>query len=325
MVEEGGKRSQLLRWAEQGQISREQLPAALMLTGVTPTLSGWVSFLDRLLLWSGLLSLVTAVIFFFAFNWEGMGRYTKFGFIEATIVAALVGYWRLGGERLAGQLSLLAAAILVGGLLALFGQTYQTGADTWQLFATWALLILPWVVVARFAALWMVWLLLLNVALLLYFQVQGVQTGLLFLFDNEWMVLFLLNGVAAAVWEYAALSREWLCRRWAVRLLALMGGSAVTVMMVESITGWRNGGGLLLLLYPLWLLSLYLVYRRRLPDLFMLAGMALSLIIVITTWLARWLLDWSDEGGFFITALAVILLSALAARWLRAVHREQTA
>ncbi|MDG2940121.1 GDYXXLXY domain-containing protein [Bisgaard Taxon 10/6] len=34
-------------------------------------------------------------------------------------------------------------AVLVGGLFALFGQIYQTGADTWELFAIWSAVQLP--------------------------------------------------------------------------------------------------------------------------------------------------------------------------------------
>jgi len=34
----------------------------------------------------------------------------------------------------------MVSTILVGVLLALVGQTYQTGADTWQLFFYWAIL-----------------------------------------------------------------------------------------------------------------------------------------------------------------------------------------
>lgn len=316
-------RSQLLRWAGQGDISREQLPAALALAGVTPTPERWLRFLDRLLLWSGVLALVTAVIFFFAFNWSEMGRYTKFALVEAAVVIALFCYWRLGAERLAGELSLLAAAILLGGLLALFGQVYQTGADTWQLFATWALLIVPWVVVGRFAALWLVWLALLNMALLLYFQVHGALLGVLFSTDLELLTLFAFNGVAVVVWESAAIRHEWLRGRWAVRLLALASGVTVTLSAIGTIFGWSGATGFATIVYPLWLALLYGVYRRRIPDLFMLAGGVLSLIVAVTAWLADLLLDSGAAGGFFIIAVAVIALSALAARWLRAVHREQ--
>ncbi len=65
-------------------------------------------------------------------------------------------------------MALFAAAVLVGPLLGVYGQTYQTGADPWGLFAFWALLILPWVVVAHFTALWILTIALLDTALVLY-------------------------------------------------------------------------------------------------------------------------------------------------------------
>ena len=36
-----------------------------------------------------------------------------------------------------------------GGVLALVRQIYQTGADEWELFVTWTLLMLPFVMLAR--------------------------------------------------------------------------------------------------------------------------------------------------------------------------------
>ena len=45
----------------------------------------------------------------------------------------------------------------LGGLLAFFGQTYQTGADSWQLFALWAALDLPPCRGARSDFLWTAW------------------------------------------------------------------------------------------------------------------------------------------------------------------------
>lgn len=51
------------------------------------------------------------------------------------------------------QASLFTSALLVGGLLALFGQTYQTGANLLQLFFTWSLRILPEALIARLPAL----------------------------------------------------------------------------------------------------------------------------------------------------------------------------
>ena len=52
---------------------------------------------------------------------------------------SLGGCWINRRIALLGLLALLG----IGGLFAYFGQTHQTGADPWQLFALWAALVLP--------------------------------------------------------------------------------------------------------------------------------------------------------------------------------------
>ena len=61
---------------------------------------------------------------------------------------------------------LTGCSVLVGALLAVYGQVYQTGADAWQLFAGWAALIAGWAVAGRFVPLWMLVAVLTNVALM---------------------------------------------------------------------------------------------------------------------------------------------------------------
>jgi len=139
------KRSLILQWTESGHISPSKVGDALSLVDILPTEQAWRSFIDRLLLWFGALALAISLIFFFAYNWDAMGHLAKFGLIEALIIATLIGYWKTHPKSPLSKTALMVAAILVGALLALFGQTYQTGADPWQLFAYWALLISPWV------------------------------------------------------------------------------------------------------------------------------------------------------------------------------------
>jgi len=127
----------LLEWAEQSRIDAAKLPEALRLSDATPSGSDWHRFLDKLLLGLGVLLAVSGVIFFFAYNWDEMSRLAKFALVQGMIVATLVGVWILGLDNISGKLTLLAAGILVGVLLALVGQTYQTGADTYELFAVW--------------------------------------------------------------------------------------------------------------------------------------------------------------------------------------------
>ena len=162
-------RKQLLQWTEQGHLHDGSLTDALRLVEAEPSPVDWRHFLDHLMLWFGAILVAAGVIFFFAFNWQEMGRYTKFGLVESLLLVAVAICWKLGLDRISGKAALLVATILIGALLALVGQTYQTGADPWQLFAVWSVMILPWVVIGRFGALLLLWVGLVNLSMLLYF------------------------------------------------------------------------------------------------------------------------------------------------------------
>ena len=314
-------RDAILGWSRVGAITDAR--AALDLAGALPRAQHWRAFLDRLLLWSGAVALAAAVVFFIAHNWNDLGKFAKFGLVEALVLAAALGYWRLGPEKAAGKASLLVACILLGALLALFGQTYQTGADTWELFANWAGLIVPWVIIGRFAALWILWLAIANVAIVLYFQVRPGVLDVAFAGERALWALFALNTAALAIWELAARRIKWLDERWAPRLLAIASGTSITALTLHAILDWRDVSGMAFLFYPLWLAGAHAVYRRFMPDLFVLAGGCLSVIVVATAFLAKHLLQGREEAAaFLLIAMAVIAMAAVCGWWLKRVARE---
>ena len=145
---------------------------------IYPSKRTWLLFFDKALLIIGAVALVLSLVFFVAYNWQNMGKMGKFALVEGALVITIALYVILSFKQrfqLIRQLLLLMASIITGILLALFGQVYQTGADTWQLFFGWALLITPWVVIARFPTLWLLWLGLVNACLLLYLDVANLQ------------------------------------------------------------------------------------------------------------------------------------------------------
>jgi uncharacterized membrane protein len=319
-------RDEILDWVEQGRIAPQNLRAALEAGGALPSQEQWRGFLERLLLWAGAVFIAAGAIFFIAYNWESMDRYAKLALAEVPIVAALGFVWWLGLERAAGRAALLAAALLVGALLALIGQIYQTGADTFELFAAWAGAILPWVLVARFAALWIAWIALVNLALTLYFQVFGGIFGILFATERQLWLLFALNTAALAIWEWAAAAGvEWLRERWAARVLAAASGAFVTTLALFDILDWRSAGGFGVPAWLAWLGCAYAVYRYRIKDLFVLAGGVLSVIVVVSTFLGRHLLRIDDAFAFLFMSVVVIGLSAAGGWWLKNVAREEDA
>lgn len=130
------------------QLSRLHAPAPTLRQHTERALAG----LAALLLGAGL-------IFWVAANWQAQTRQFKFLLIQALLLASVLGAlaWPRGRTAL-----LLLATLALGGLLAFIGQTYQTGADPWQLFAAWAALALLWVAAARSDALWALWVLIVG-------------------------------------------------------------------------------------------------------------------------------------------------------------------
>ncbi|NNK37048.1 MAG: DUF2157 domain-containing protein [Xanthomonadales bacterium] len=322
------RRSEVIGWIENGTVPADRIQSALQVTGILPDTGRWLRFLDRLMLALGALSLAASVVFFVAFNWDRLGRFAQFALLQGLLIVAVLFAVKRGPGVLSTQLGLTVAAILLGALLALFGQTYQTGADPWQLFACWALLIVPWVLASRFAPLWLLWLLLLNLSLLQYYDSAFGLLGVAFFTKDDlaWLLL-LVNTAAWALWELAGRRFDWLSTRrsgrWAVRLVATVSGAVMTVLVLRAIFDPQTLAPPVWLVYFAWLVIVYRVYRRTLPDLFILAGACLSLIVSFTSLFAELMLKGGDLAlSFLLLALLVVAQAAFAAVWLRRVHSE---
>jgi len=313
-----GLRGEVLDWFESKRVVPGGEHEVLREAGIYPTRADWRTFLSSLTLWLGTLALAAALVFFLAFNWDDLGRFAKFGLVEAAILLGLVACWRFGLDGAPGKAVLVLLSLLVGALLALTGQVYQTGADTWELFAWWAALILPWVLVGRFSPLWLVWLALVNLTVLLYPQAYDVEPVL-------W-ILFGIDTLALVAWEAAHRAGiAWLRDSWPPRLVAFASGIAATALAGGAIfDDFRGTGPLAALAYLAWLAGFHFWYRRMRPDLFMLAGGLFSLIVTIVMLLAQNMLDDGSIAYLFI-GLVVIGMSAGGAIWLKSIGRAEAA
>lgn len=317
-------RAPLLQLIEQGALQPEQIPAALELTQLHPDRQRWHKFIDLLLLWLGGLALVFALMFFIAYNWSNIGHFAKFAMVELFIAASVAAYYKWQRHPMVRKLALFVASVGLGILLALFGQTYQTGADPWELFFNWALLILPWTLLARFPALWMLWLGLLNLSVILYFQTFRNTISLLFPSDITLMwILFFLNTSALVSWELLAKKLTWLNASWATRIIVVAAGVAATWLAFYGIFEREANLIMHLVAWLAFMVALLGYYRYQQPDLFMLAGACLSAIAVVVALMIDKLFSTSDDGSsLLLIALVIIGLSATAAVWLRKVHKE---
>jgi uncharacterized membrane protein len=309
------------------EAARVDVPRALEIAGASPSSHAWRRFLALVLLLLGTGLVLSGIVSFFAFNWASLGRFAKFALLEVGIVAcAAVGLWRL--REITGRVAIFAAAVLVGPLLAVFGQTYQTGADPWGLFAVWALLILPWVIAATFTPLWVLEVALCDLALVLYWdQVPEIQA-------SEWMYLFLflaaIHAIAVAAWEWQrSRPTPWLDARWAPRLAVATAFGFLLVPAIDFILNvfWTHGNVRQVAFFVLCvaIVGTILFYQRVREDLFMLTVAGGSVLILITCAVGRLVFTELklDFGGALLMAMFVIVEVVVAVSWLRRSVRAE--
>ncbi|WP_350588025.1 MULTISPECIES: DUF2157 domain-containing protein [unclassified Psychrobacter] len=188
----------------QGTLPIEKADTAALFLDVYPSKRTWLQFFDKALLIIGAVALVLSLVLFIAYNWLYMGKLAKFALVEGALVITIALYVALSFRRrfaFVRQLLLLIASIITGSLLALFGQVYQTGADTWQLFFGWAVLITPWVIIARFPALWLLWLGLINAVTLFYID-TSLFFGIGYYYQDFWQftAITIINFIAFYLW-----------------------------------------------------------------------------------------------------------------------------
>ena len=294
-------RAQILHWAERGHLPSKDINAALELAQVFPNQDRWRKFLSLLMLATGTLLAGSGVIFFFAYNWNGLPPLVRFAIVETLLIAGFAIAWLRQG--LAARAALFFAALMTGALFALIGQTYQLGADPWQLFALWAVLILPWAVAARQPDLWLLSLLLANVAL-------GLRPWLTF---QSTEIICAVNVAAHLIWEFVAPQP-----RLGPRLVGIAAAVPLTILIGDQIFGPPQA--LPIAGYLLWLAVTLVVFSKHRQDLLLVSAALLSAIIAITCLCAKGLFRGSSND--FIISSLVIALSAAAAKWLQSLSKS---
>lgn len=316
------KRDQLLAWMEQGLLSRDQLERSLASEDAWPARRHWRLVLDRLLAWAGSLLLALGVIFFFAFNWDDLHRLYKLLLALAVLTGFAGAALLLARGSVPYRACLLGAALATGGVLALVGQTYQTGADIWQLFASWSLLLLPWALLSRSAACWGLFWIVFNLALVRYFATQQIWPGLQLVSVQGLLGVALGNLLLLLVFE---LLGPRLLLHPGRSLSRLAGFALLSALALGAAISWWQAE------YRGFLVALGLVYLMAIPcylelrrDLLMLALLVYSMVVVASSGFARWL-DASVDDFMLLNLLGlfVLLSSALGSIWLHRLYKEQ--
>jgi uncharacterized membrane protein len=325
-------------FCQQHALDAPAVRSALQRAGGQPNAAAWRQFAVRLLHGAGLGALGAGVLFFVAANWQDYGVLGRFVLLQTALLACVgVALWRAPPQAV-GQAALLLATLLTGGLLALFGQSYQTGADVHELFFTWALLALPFALAGGSGALWALWWCVLNVALALLCGWVGTEHVVWRVLDGRaigqpvlLMLPCLINFAAAALFVTLSATRfAPAAPPWLVRLLTSFGfayGTAASIGAIVADGFWRGretlapgqGVAVLLAFALISALIAWLTLRRR-RDAFNMAMLAASWIAISTTGLGH-SMRFNDLGSYFLIALWLIATSTgaglLLMHWVR--------
>lgn len=281
-------RAMLRKAARSGTFTPAAWEEASRFLGFRPDARAWGEFWKHILTLYGTLFLVSGIIFFIAWNWVDMHRFMRIGLMQF-LVAVPFAYAALKGvDSRSGYLCLLAGGVLIGPLLAVHGQTYQTGAELWELFRLWAAFLLVPAAVGRRTALWFLcWLTACTSALLYLSGIQMEMSHSLYALQNP---LFLFCQVLVwALWEGAARLRggrhPWLRERWFPRTMAATGLLGLSLLIMDIIRTshlrmeYFGSAALLpgILLYLVLLPTVLFFYRKKTPDLFILSCAVFSL------------------------------------------------
>ena len=324
-------RSELDAFVAHYRLSAQATDVVLDLTAARPVTGELRLFLVRVQQLAGVLSLAAGLVFFIAANWQDMGVTGRFALIQGVIVVSVaLALWKPPPQT-AGHYALLMAFIATGALLALFGQTYQTGADVYELFLTWALLGLAFVIAGQWSALSAAWLIVFNVALLLFFGGRPGGGWLWAVFGplrgNESLELLAPAMLNVALWGLAEFGRRagWQAcsARWVSALALVCAFGFMTWTGIEALEPRSvDGFDVLALFVVLGLQAGLVIHAMRLRnDVFPVALTAASLIAIVTYGLGAHS-GFGELGITFVLALWLTVSSMISGRVLMSLVRQ---
>lgn len=289
----------------------------------------WRRWALRALLGLGAAHFLAGVVFFFAYNWDDLGPFARFGLLQGALVAALIAALAAGLHRPAGQALLIAASVLTGVLLAVIGQVYQTGADAWELFVAWSILVLPWVLASRSSVHWFLW----GALALTAFSTYGGQVLIPLGVIQPRDFTALAGGLVVcflALYEFVVRAGiEWLHERWLRVSLALAG----LAILVAPAIGFVLDGDEMALGFAMFLVaagSLGFIYARVLPEFAVVAiatGFAALLAMAAGGRVIFEIVGTDGDAGSLVMGLLMLLLwcgflTASTVRLLNVLNRQ---
>ncbi len=277
------------------------------------------------------------IIMWVAANWETFGRFGRFALLQATVLVMGAGAaWKMRSSFVQsvsqGQPTAsstvwamgLIGFLSIGALFAYFGQTYQTGADPWQLFALWAVLGLPICIALRSDTLWTPWVLVAAVGVALWLNAH-TQHG--WRVRQEYFLSYLMASVMGAVLVgvLSPFLRRWTgAGHWSFRAAILFFAWSVAAFGIAGLFS-KDIAPQYVLAVALLLGSCAALMLPKLFDTFGLSIFSLGVIVLVMGGMVRGLFSSSGNdwvGMMFVLSLAAAGMLAVAVKLILSLQKK---
>ena len=322
-------REKVLGWIQDGLIEEQNIAQAMQISQSRPSGEQWHAFAKQTLLWLSVICLCSGVIFFFAYNWQALTRMMRFALVESALLILGFSYLRCAANARLKVALLMAMVLLTGALLALVGQTYQTGADPWQLFVTWCLLMIPWALIGGSSIIWVFWIVLFNLSYALYIDLYREFLWFDNIADQDplWH-LALINSLLLGLFELVFLLNRRsvlpglgslaLSNRYTQQVLVFVIYYCLTAWAIASLFDTEPFQSLPFI----WLIVGAVVYRYLLQDLLAIAMISLSFLVISSGFVLRFLADSEVgfEGMMLLGACYILAMSSVIGMYLKRLN-----
>ena len=288
----------------------------------------WQRYLNLLFLLLTVGFLTSGVITLIAANLDYFSDLAKiYGLQTLLVVTVVLGIYcfiresrRQAKEKLKWKTYSLffVVSVLIGGLFALVGQTYQTGADVWQLFAVWTLCQLPFLLLFPNVASALLFAATANVAFYLFNEQNS---------HNSMCYAVLINAgllVISELFSKAFHDQHWriLPKVFLVLTFASLFGLIVIYDVYFYAYAWGELGrsplSSLLIAIPA-LIALYVYHKYR----FDFINLIISVIALLGAYcfLASILIRGVEEG--VVLGLIGFIFTVMAIKWLVKRYKQE--
>ena len=288
----------------------------------------WQRYLNLLFLLLTVGFLTSGVVTLIAANLDYFSDLAKiYGLQTLLVVTVVLGIYcfiresrRQAKEKLKWKTYSLffVVSVLIGGLFALVGQTYQTGADVWQLFAVWTLCQLPFLLLFPNVASALLFAATANVAFYLFNEQNS---------HNSMCYAVLINAgllVISELFSKAFHDQHWriLPKVFLVLTFASLFGLIVIYDVYFYAYAWGELGrsplSSLLIAIPA-LIALYVYHKYR----FDFINLIISVIALLGAYcfLASLLIRGVEEG--VVLGLIGFIFTVMAIKWLVKRYKQE--